>query len=684
MNPKNFFAELKRRNVYRIAVAYAVVAWLLIQVATQVFPFFEVPHWAVRFVILLIVIGFFVALVLAWLFELTPEGVKRSEDVAPQKSTARATGRKLDFVIIAVLALAVASLVYDRLSNRRRSQDSSQGKSIAVLPFDNFSDNKEDGFFADGIQDDILTSLGKIRDLKVISRTSVMAYRGGPRNLREIAGTLGVSNILEGSVRRAKNRVLVNVQLIDPLNDRHVWADRYDRTMEDVIGLQGQLAGEIATALRATLTPEEKVLVAKKPTTNADAYVLYLRARERELSPDTSLEDYKVADRLYSQAIALDPSFAQAYARLATTRAAIFHFYEPLESWKGKVRAGAEEALRLQPNLGEGHVALGLYHFWMERDYDRALGELGTAEHLLPSDSNVRALTAAIRRRQGRWQDAYDTYRQIEALDPQNPNVVRNLVITNNALRHWDESEKAANRLEALAPDSIGARIQAAYVGFWRTGKTEKLRAVLAEMPPGIDPDGVVTAGRWDSSMIDRDFDGAERAVASCQQETVSYLNGQPTPKAFLLGCIAVARGDSGGALSQLETVRSEFAKSIEEAPDSAERHANLGMVCAFMGRKDEAIREGRRAMDLTPVSQDAFDGAIMQCFMALIYARLGENDQAIQLIERLITFPGAVDTLNYSITMSDLRKRWEWDPLRNDPRFQKIIAGPEPKTVYK
>ena len=254
----NFSDELKRRSVYRVAFAYAVVGWLLIQVATQVFPFFEIPNWAVRLVVLLLVIGFPVALILAWAFELTPEGIKRAEDVPSEKSTVRKTGRKLDALMIGVLLCVIGFLVFQRFHRSDASSERME-KSIAVLPFDNFSDDKDNAFFADGIQDDILTSLAKIHELKVISRTSVMPYRGaGKNNLRQIAEALGVVNVLEGSVRRGGNRVVVSVQLIDARNDHHIWANRYDRPLADSLGLQGELAAEIAAELRATLSPEEK------------------------------------------------------------------------------------------------------------------------------------------------------------------------------------------------------------------------------------------------------------------------------------------------------------------------------------------------------------------------------------------------------------------------------------------
>ena len=273
MNFKNFFAEVRRRNVYRVAVSYGIVAWLLTQVATQTFPFLEIPNWCIRLVIVLLVLGFPIAVILAWAYELTPEGIKRTEDVAPAKSIKRGTGRRLDALIIGVLLCAVAVLVYQRFHPQETS--GIPEKSIAVLPFENFSDDKENAFFADGIQDDILTSLAKIHELKVISRTSVMPYRGANKtNLPQIAQALGVVNVLEGSVRRGENRVVVSVQLIDARNDRHLWAKRYDRPLADSLGLQGELASEIAAELRATLSPEEKGRVETKPTENPDAYVL--------------------------------------------------------------------------------------------------------------------------------------------------------------------------------------------------------------------------------------------------------------------------------------------------------------------------------------------------------------------------------------------------------------------------
>src|SRR6266566_1766278 len=409
-------------------------------------------------------------------------------------------------IVLAAIGLAFF-LLRDRLV-RRPVETQMDAKGIAVLPFENFSDDKENAFFADGIQDDILTSLAKIKDLRVISRTSVMGYRGAAvHSLREIGQALGIANILEGSVRREGNRVVVTVQLID----RHLWANRYDRTLADSLGLQGELAAEIAEALRVTLSPDEKARVETKPTENSEAYVFYLRANQIARNPDTLLEDYKTAEQLYMQAITLDPNFALAHARLASTRAQIYHFDEPLATWKAKAFAEAELALRSQPNLAEAHLALGQCDYWLDQNYERALAEFGAAAELAPSNGEVGELIASIERRQGKWEESLETFAKNQKLDPQNPNIVRNLLFTNTALRRWPEASRWAAQMRTMAPASLVAKIQSGYVEFCWKGDTGPLKAILSEVA-AADPGGEVTSCRWDVAMIDRDFGGA-RAV---------------------------------------------------------------------------------------------------------------------------------------------------------------------------
>ena len=609
-----------------------------------------------------------------------PVKVQRERDAKAILAKRARNKRRNALMFGSLIALALIGLGFFSLRERllrRPMETQMDAKGIAVLPFENFSDDKENAFFADGIQDDILTSLARIKDLRVISRTSVMSYRGpAVHSLREIGQALGIVNILEGSVRREGNRVVVTVQLIDALTDRHLWANRYDRTLADSLGLQGELAAEIAEALRVTLSPDEKARVETKPTENSEAYVFYLRANQISRNPDTLLDDYKTAEQLYMQAIALDPDFALAHARRASVCAEVFHYYEPTDDRKTKARTEAQIALRLQPNLAEGHFALGQCIYWMDQDYEKALQQFDIAAGLAPSDGDIARLIAAIKRRQGEWPVALEQYERVAKLDPQNPNTVRELIFINTAMRRWPQAAQWAERMRGMAPASLVAKIQSGYVDFWWKGDTQLLKSLLDSVPTGTDPDGTVTACRWEVAMLKRDFTQAKNVLQSSSLNVLSYTNGGATPRSFFEGCTYLALGDHVNAQKAFELARPAFEAAVKEAPDNAYRHADLGWLYGFMGRKDDAIREGQRAVELKPESKDAVDGAIMNCYLALIYARVGKKDLAIPLIERLLKTPGAVDSVNYGITVNDLKYRWEWDGLRNDPRFQKLVSG--------
>ena len=612
-----------------------------------------------------------------------PKMVGQSQSEQTAKAAADRAPRRFRAVYLAIAAtillLAVAALSIWLYSRQRSATASPEEKSIAVLPFENFSPEKDNAFFAQGIQDEIITTLSKISGLRVISRTSTARYSSAPENLPEIARQLHVSHVLEGSVQKAGDRVHINVQLIRADDDAHLWAQSYDRQLTDIFGVEVEVAKMIAGSLQATLSPKEKNSVETKPTTNADAYVFYLRANQISRNPDTLFEDYKTAEQLYSQAVALDPDFALAHAQLASVYAGIFHYYEPTESWKTRARAEAETALRLQPNLAEAHFALGQCIYWMDQDYERALEQFEIASRLSPSNGDTRRLIAAIQRRQGKWEEALQSYQRVASIDPQNPNTLRELINTCTGMRRWPEAARWAERMRAMAPASLVAKVQSGYIDFWWKGDTKLLKSLVDQVPTGVDPDGAVTAARWELAMLQRDYSAAKEVLHAASVDEISYTTSGLISKNFLEGCTYLAQGDHVNAEMKFEQARPAFESAVKEAQGNAERHAILGWLYAFMGRKEDAIREGRRAVELKPRSKDALDGALMESYLALIYARVGENDFAIPLIERLLNTPGAVDSADYSITVNDLKYRWEWDPIRDDPRFKQLIAKTKP-----
>src|SRR5882757_8251746 len=518
-----------------------------------------------------------------------PEKIKQwqSEQAAQGADGSSVLPRKYVLIAAAALLIGVASFGVWLYFKQAPGTSLVPEKTIAVLPFQNFSPDKDNAFFADGVQDDILTSLAKIKDLRVTSRSSVMKFRDvAEQNLRQIGKTLGVANVLEGSVRREGDRVVVNVQLINAQSARQIWANRYDRTLADSLGLQGELASEIADALRATLSTDEQARVTTKPTQNPDAHVFYLRANQLSRNPDTLLEDYKAAEQLYMQAIALDPDFALAHARLASVCAEIFHYYEPTEDWKTKARTEAQIALRLQSNLAEAHLALGQCIYWMDQDYERALEQFDIAARLAPSNGDIARLIAAIKRRQGRWEQALEEYERVARLDPQNPNTVRELIFINTAMRRWPEAALWAERMRTMAPASIVAKIQSGYVDFWWKGDTQLLKSLLDTIPAANDPDGAVTACRWEAAMLKRNYSEAKNVLQTSSLNELSYTNAGTTPISFFEGCIYLAQGDNVNAQKAFELARPEFEAAVKEAPESAYRRANLGWLYGFMGRK--------------------------------------------------------------------------------------------------
>lgn len=678
MNPRNFLAELKRRNVYRAAIGYAAVAWLLIQVATQVSPFFDVPTWVVRLTIVVVLAGFPFAIGWAWLFELTPEGVVRTENAAVDGRQRRGIDRRVDFIIIAVLLLALGLLVFDRW---RTQSPMATAKTIAVLPFENLSAEKDNAFFAEGIQDDVLTSLGKIKELTVVGRNSVKLYQGDAKawSLREIGKNLGVAHVLQGSVRRSADRIVVNVQLIDTRDEHQRWSERYERAMTDALSLQGELAVAIARELRATLTPAEKNVAATKPTENPDAYLLYLRARELENRFGPPDEQLEAAMKLYGEAIAADPKFALARARLSLL---ISSRASPTEAQRSEALAQAEESLRLNPQLGEARLAIAQYQLKFAGELERALNEIARAEELLPNSSEVWWMRAMIYKRQDKLRERIAALQRAESLDPLDTNAPRLLVTTFFAVREWREALRMVDRLSTLAHGDYRLQAVRAWGEFRMTGTLDFWKKMVAEPAAGTPPEEVKME-RYQLAMLERDYPAAERALREIPEAMLPDSRIVANPKRVNEALLAVAReADATTVQNSLRVACDEMEKHLADHPADDTPIGTLGLIYALSGRKEDAIREGRRCLELTNYSAVEKNDAAAN--LALIYARTGETGEAIELIEKLITAPcSGDDPALFIMTRADLRVRWVWDPLRGDPRFQKILAGPEPKTVY-
>jgi TolB-like protein/Flp pilus assembly protein TadD len=656
-----FFEELQRRKVYRVAVAYIIAAGFIIQIGSAVFPAWELPNWTLRLVVVLLLIGFPIALIFAWAYDVTAQGIRATPSVS-----ATGTHRRRNLVLLiaaSVIVSAVAGFfLWPRASARKID------KSIAVLPFQNLSDEKENAYFADGMQDDILTNLSKIGELKVISRMSVMSYRGeGMRNAREIGKTLGVATLLEGSVRRIGNRVRVNVQLINANNDEHIWAEDYDRDLTDVFAIQTDLAQKIASALQAKLSPNEKARLDHRPTQNPDAYLLFVQAHEyaskKDMFRDTSLK----AEPLFEQAIKLDPNFALAFAGLSMVESWAYHSFDPLPTRREKARLNADEALRLQPDLPEGHLALGFSYYYGDRDYERALAEFDVARRDLPNESQAYLAIGSIQRRQGKWAESTANLEKSAALDPKNISVLINLIFSYVAQRDYETADKLLDRAIAASPQSFQARALKGFMAAQWKGDLSAAEKAFSSIALEADPDGLITMARFWVPRLQRKFPEALQVLQRFRGETLFNTTTAPCPKAFLEGEIYRLQGDEAKARTAFEHARVVSNELLRAAPDDPARHGQHGLILAALGQKQEAIAEGKRAVELLPESQDALDGPQGTAALAQIYAWTGEFDEAFRLLDHLLAVPS-------NITVPMLKLDPAWDPLRQDPRFQPLI----------
>src|SRR5438132_1515160 len=631
VNRKNILTELKRRNVYRAAVAYGVVAWFLTQLTTQVFPFFEIPNSAVRFVVIALAAGFPIAMLLSWIYELTPEGVVRTEDLDPveARSVQRRSGRLLDFIIIGALLLVIAMLVAGRLPFYRQTGESISQKSIAVLPFENLSEDKANAYFAEGIQEEILTRLAKIADLKVISRTSTQQYQSKPGNLAEIAKQLGVANILEGSVQKAADQVRVNVQLIQVASDSHLWADTFDRKLTDIFGVESEIAKAIADALQAKLTGGEQRALAVKPTNNSEAYDAYLRGLALEARTTTSPDDSEKAAGFYELAVQLDPAFALAWARLSRANAHVY--FGGLDSTTAR-RDATERALntaqKLQPNSPETLLAQAYYQYWVRRDYELAKATFGRVRELLPGSSEAPAALALIARRQGQWDKSVAYWEQTLALDPRNTQWLGLAAQTYSMLRQFPAALKTYDRLLDIVPNDPDTLASEAKI-YQAEGNLEQAGKLLAGVNAQTHSFTVVGA-KTNQLFLERHCDEAIRWIHTLLTESSDL---PAIERLFDQGSLVIAQecaGDIAGARATAQQMLPSIEKFSQKAPNSPPIAAGLSLVHAILGEKDAAITEAERAITLLPSTKDAVDGPSFEEQLAFVEALSVDKNRAI------------------------------------------------------
>jgi TolB-like protein/Tfp pilus assembly protein PilF len=562
-----------------------------------------------------------------------------------------------------VILIVAGFLLLPRASARKID------KSIAVLPFENRSDDKENAYFADGIQDDVLTNLSKIGDLKVISRTSVMPYRGKASNVREIGKALGVATILEGSVRRIGNRVRVNVQLINADTDEHIWAEDYDRDLTDVFAIQTDLAKKITGELQAKLSPAEKAQMERKPTENGEAYLAFVQAQNLQCAVE-DFDKLKQSEQLYERAVQLDPNFALALARSSLLQSWIVHTFDRTSERREKARTLAEGALRLQPDLPEAHLAVGSSYYYGDNNYDAALREFEIAQRGLPNESEAYIAIGAIQRRQGKWAESTANLEKAVSLNPKDIWPLQNLAFNYQMLRNYDAANKTIDRALAVDPNALGpleVKVKLAIAEKGDFSVAEKAFAAVKSIPMSDEQKLKTATERADVFLLERKYKEGLQESESLPDDLVARFPGALGGKYYLIGFARKALHDEPGAHAAFLRAKSAVEEQLKRNPDAADVHVQLAKVLAYLNEKDSAVAEAQRATELQPESKDAFGGPEIAAGVAEVHAILGDNVRVIEILDGLLARPSAV-------TVQGLKVNPIWDPLRNDPRFQALI----------
>jgi serine/threonine-protein kinase len=551
-------------------------------------------------------------------------------------------------------------------------------KSIAVLPFENISANKDDAYFADGVQEEILNNLAKVAQLKVISRTSVMQYRANSKpDLRQIASDLGVANVLEGTVRRNGNQVRVSTELVDARNDNTIWADSYDRDLTDIFAIQSEIAQKVASKLNARLSLEERKDIEEKPTNNLEAYDLYLQAKQLLNSIVTwssTKETYSRAIGLLEDAIQKDHQFALAYCLIA--KAHDYAYSERVDLTKERRALGdaaVNEALRLRSDLGEVHLAAARHLFFCYLDAERARVHIAIAAQTLSNNADLLHVTAMISRCQGQWEASIADLEKAAILDPRDPDLIGTLAYTYMCLRRYRDTERTLDRLIELEPEQAGVfSFWKALFSFDETADLKRTRAAYEALPPSVKDDLEVTFFRIWLAICGRDFVAAKEILRECPNEELLFF-GVLVPRGIAALWIEFAEGNHPTE-EQFGVAREQLSQKVEAGPADATTMAALALTDVALGRKEESILEGRRALGMQPISEDAFGGPTIATNVALAYVWANRPDLAFEQLDIVIRLP------NPRLTYGDLKTNPGWDPLRKDPRFEKLLADLAPK----
>ena len=681
---KSFFQELRRRNVYKVAVAYAVIAWLLIQAGSILFPTFEAPPWVMKAFVAAVALGFPMALILAWAFEMTPEGLKRTEELELAGPTAKRSGSHVwIYVVIAGVLLSAGLFLLGRFTGRvtparpesRQTDDPAIAKSIAVLPFENLSEDKANAYFVDGMQDEVITRLAKISELRVISRTSTQRYKTRTTSLADIARELGVSHLVEGTVQRIGDRVRINIQLIRAANEGHLWAEIYDRNLTDIFAVQSELATAIAHSLQAKLTGTEAKAVAAKATDNLAAYDAYLRGIDFGSRPGQNPADEKKAAEAFEEAVRLDPQFADAWALLARQCASIFFLqFDASPARQERARVAAETATRLAPASPETLLANAYYRYHVLHDYVGARQLFEKIRRELPSSSEAIEALARIARRQSRWNDSLRLFEEAETLNPRDAHLFMDRAWTYSMVRNYADTLRMIERAEAILPEDSDVLENKASYFHW-TGNLEAARVAIERIKDRAKRSNIEIS----QLIFERRYPDAARLL----EEKLSKLAPESDERGThleWLGSIRLAAGDSEGAKRALLEAKPLLEKLRQEQPNSRWVSQALASVEAGLGNKEAALREAERGVHVATAADDPVFAPALEENAAAIEAQVGEADAALARIERLLQLAYGA----FPLTQAKLRIDPAWDPLRSHPRFKALVEGPEPKTIYR